>query len=470
MIGVRRWLDLTKATFKDFSSDEGTWKAAALAYYTVFSLPPLLVLILQIASAVWDPIEVRRTLTGEFQSLMGQDVAGQIQTMMTQAEQKMSGTGFRLALSIGGLLFGATGAFLSLQSALNSAWEVKPDPKKGGIKNLVMKRVLSLGMVLAIAFLLLVSLALTSALSAAGDVLLGGFPKAVGLVLNFALSFAIITLLFAAIYKVLPDAKVEWRDVWVGAVATSLLFVVGKFLIGQYVGRSNPGNAFGAAGALAVLLVWIYYAAVILLLGAEFTQQWVKQHGRAIEPEEGAVRVIEKEEVVDEGEPRQPARAAARTAARDDGQHDGVRTDGRRHHTPLWLRLPVAKQAHSALGTVRHWTEETVAQIRWEFLVARREVAAIVRALGTGTALAATSAVFGLLGLFTLLTGVVLLIGDQWLPRDRYWLAALLVAVVAALVAWTFARRGMRSLAPRALVPRETLETLRDDASLLKRR
>jgi len=470
MIGVRGWLDLVKATFKDFSDDEGTWKAAALAYYTVFSLPPLLVLILQIASAVWDPIEVRRTLTGEFQGLMGQDVAGQIQTMMTQAEQKMSGTGFRLALSIGGLLFGATGAFLSLQSALNSAWEVKPDPKKGGIKNLVMKRVLSLGMVLAIAFLLLASLALTSALSAAGDALLGGFPKTVGLVLNFALSFAIITLLFAAIYKVLPDAKVEWRDVWVGAVATSLLFVVGKFLIGQYIGRSNPGNAFGAAGALAVLLVWIYYAAVILLLGAEFTQQWAKKHGRSIEPEEGAVRVIEKEHVIEEGKPREPARPAARTVPREDGRHDGAPNGGRRHHPPLWLRLPVAKQAHSALGTVRHWTEETVAQIRWEYSVARGEVGAIVRALGTGTALAATGAVFGLLGLFTLLTGVVLLIGDQWLPRDRYWLAALLVAVVAALVAWTFARRGMRSLAPRELVPRETIETLREDARLLKRR
>jgi membrane protein len=397
---------------------------------------------------------------------MGQDVAGQIQTMVTQAEQKMSGTGFRLAVSIFGLLFGATGAFLSLQSALNGAWEVKPDPKKGGIKNLVMKRLLSLGMVLAIAFLLLVSLALTSALSAAGDALLGGFPKAVGLVLNFALSFAIITLLFAAMYKVLPDAKVEWRDVRVGAVATSLLFVVGKFIIGQYVGHSNPGNAFGAAGALAVLLVWIYYAAVILLLGAEFTQQWAKQHGRSIEPEEGAVKIIEREEVVEEGKPREPAHAAAHKDAR----HDGVPDDRRRHHTPLWLRLPVARQAHSALGTVREWTEETVAQLRWEFSVARREVGAIFRALGTGTALAATGAVFGLLGLFTFLTGVVLLIGDQWLPRDRYWLAALAVAVVAALVAWSFARRGMRSLAPRALVPRETVETLRDDATLLKRR
>lgn len=465
MIGVRGWLDLIKATFKDFSTDEGTWKAAALAYYTVFALPPLLVLILQIASAVWDPVEVRRTLTGEFQTLMGQDVAGQIRTMMTQAEQKVSGTGFRLALSIAGLLFGGTGAFLSLQSALNSAWEVKPDPKKGGIKNMVMKRLLSLGMVLAIAFLLLVSLALTSALSAAGDVLLGGFPKAVGLVLNFALSFAIITLLFAAIYKVLPDAKVEWRDVWVGAVATSLLFVIGKFLIGQYIGRSNPGNAFGAAGALAVLLVWIYYAAVILLLGAEFTQAWAKQHGRSIEPEEGAVRVIEREERIEEGSAREPRHVAARS----DGRHDGASSDGRRPHTPLWLRLPVAKQAHSALGTVRHWTEETVAQIRWEYSVARREVGEIFRALGTGTALAATGAVFGLLGLLAVLTGVVLLIGDQWLPRDRYWLAALIVAIVAAFVTWTFARRGMQNLAPRTLLPRETIDSLHEDATLLKR-
>jgi membrane protein len=462
MIGVRGWIDLLRATFKDFSKDDGTWKAAALAYYTVFALPPLLVLILQIASAVWDPIEVRRTLTGEFQTLMGQDVAGQIRTMMTQAEQKVSGTGFRLVLSIAGLLFGGTGAFLSLQSALNSAWEVKPDPKKGGgIKSFVMKRLLSLGMVLGIAFLLLVSLALTSALSAAGDVLLGGFPKAVSLVLNFALSFAIITLLFAAIYKVLPDAKVEWRDVWVGAIATSLLFVVGKFLIGLYIGQSNPGNAFGAAGTLAVLLVWIYYASVILLLGAEFTQAWAKQHGRSIEPEEGAVRVIEREERIEEGSPREGRHVAAQTAARSDGRHDGAPNDGRRHHTPFWLRLPVAKQAHSALGTVRHWTEETVARIRWEFSVARREVGVIIRALGTGTALAATGAVFGLLGLFAVLTGVVLLIGDQWLSRDRYWLAALIVAIVAAVVTWVFARRGMQNLAPGALAPRATIETPR---------
>ena len=297
-------LSLAKTTFKDFSDDEATWKAAALAYYTVFALPPLLLLLLQVASAIWDPDQVRRTLTGEFESMMGRDVANQIQTMIQSAEQKTSGTGMRVVLSVAGLIFGATGAFVALQSALNRAWEVKPDPKQGGIRQFITKRVLSLGMVLGMAFLLLVSLALTSALSAAGGALFGGMPKWLGLALNFALSFGVITLLFAGMFKVLPDARIAWNDVWVGATVTAILFVLGKFLIGLYIGRSDPGSAFGAAGSLAVLLVWIYYAAVIVLLGAEFTQAWVKHQGRTIEPEEGAIRVIEQ--TVEVGMSRSP--------------------------------------------------------------------------------------------------------------------------------------------------------------------
>jgi membrane protein len=298
MAPFQRQLDLLKRTVKDFSDDEATWKAAALSYYTVFALPPLLVLLLEIASALWDPVEVRRTLTGQFQALMGQDVAGQIQTMVTEAERRVSGTGLRLAMSVGGLLFGATGAFVSLQSALNRAWEVEPDPARGGVKNFLMKRLLSIGMMLVVAFLLLVSLALTAALSAAGGVIFGALPTVVSQVLNFLLSFAVITLLFAAMFKVLPDAEVAWRDVWVGAVFTAALFTIGKFAIGFYIGTSNPGNAFGAAGALAVLFVWIYYAAIIVMLGAEFTQARVKQRGGRIEPEKGAVRVVERKEVV----------------------------------------------------------------------------------------------------------------------------------------------------------------------------
>ena len=299
MVTPKQVLTLAKDTFSEFFKDEATWKAAALSYFTVFALAPLLVLLLQVASFIWDPAQVRDALTGQFQALMGSDVAKQVETMMTTAEQKSaSGSGFRLMLSIGGLLFGATGAFVSLQTALNRAWEVEPDPKSGGIKNFITKRFLSLGMVLGIAFLLLVSLAVTAAMSAVGGALFGGFGKTFGEMLNFLLTFAVITLLFGAMFKVLPDAKIGWRDVWVGAVATALLFVIGKTLIGLYIGQSDPGSAFGAAGSLAVLLVWIYYAAVILLLGAEFTQAWMKMHGRIIEPEEGAVRIVEVKKTV----------------------------------------------------------------------------------------------------------------------------------------------------------------------------
>ena len=312
--------DLGKATFRGFSRNETTWKAAALAYFTVFALPPLLLVLLMAASAIWDPIEVRQTLTGEFQSMMGQEVAGQVTTMIEGAEERTSGKGWRLLLGIAGLIFGATGAFAALQAALNRAWEVEPDPKQGGIKNFIMKRFLSLGMVLGIAFLMLVSLALTSAMSAAGDALFGGLPAVVGIVINFALSFAVISLLFAAMFKFLPDAKVAWRDVWVGGVMTAVLFLIGKFLIGLYIGRSNPGDAFGGAGALAVLLVWIYYAAMIVLLGAEFTQAWVKHRGGVIEPEEGAVRAVERKEHVQEGGRRVDAEEA-KAEAKESGVH-----------------------------------------------------------------------------------------------------------------------------------------------------
>lgn len=308
---------VVKETFAGYSNDEASWKAAALAYYTVFALPPLLVLLLEVASAVWDPIQVRHALTGQFQAMMGQDVAGQIQTMISSAERNVSGSGIRLLLSIAGLVFGATGAFISLQSALNRAWEVAPDPKAGGLKAFVTKRFLSLGMVLAVAFLLLVSLALTSALSAATGVIFGGFAATIANALDLLFSFAAVALLFAAIFKVLPDAKVEWRDVWVGAVATSVLFEIGKYAIGLYIGKSKPGSAFGAAGSLAVLLVWIYYAAVIVLLGAEFTQAWAKEHGREIEPEQGAVRVVEKKVAVGATSPEADAPKSERGLERD---------------------------------------------------------------------------------------------------------------------------------------------------------
>lgn len=291
---------LLKRTASEFVNDECPRMAAALSYYTVFSLPALLVLILLVAGAVWDPEDVRGQLAAQIDAVMGPATAEQVRAILDQSEQPGAGRPLAAILGIGALLFGATGAFIELQAALNRAWNVGPDPEQGGIRNFITKRLLSIGMVLSIAFLLLVSLVLSAVLAAFGDVfttmLPGEVSEALLVALNFGVSLLVITLLFAAMFKVLPDAQIAWRDVWVGALVTTVLFLVGKFLIGLYLGQTNPGEAYGAAGSLAILLVWIYYSAMILLIGAEFTQVWANDRGRGVEPQEGAVRVERSEE------------------------------------------------------------------------------------------------------------------------------------------------------------------------------
>jgi membrane protein len=282
-------LGLLKKAFGDFIDDECPVRAAALAYYTVFALPPLLILLMLVAGLVWDPADVERTLHGQFSGLVGQQGGDAVQDMIRSADRMGEGGVLATVLGIAGLLFGATGAFLQLQGALNKAWEVKPDPKQGGIRNFIAKRMLSLGMILGVAFLLIVSLAVSAMLSAVGDQLTF-IAGPVLYVVNLIVSLLVFTGLFAAIFKVLPDAVIAWRDVWVGAMVTSLLFVIGKLLIGLYLGRSEPGSAFGAASALAVILVWVYYAGMIVLFGAEFTQVWAERRGSGIKPEAGAIR------------------------------------------------------------------------------------------------------------------------------------------------------------------------------------
>ncbi|HEX2187936.1 MAG TPA: YihY/virulence factor BrkB family protein [Longimicrobiaceae bacterium] len=298
---ARGIVPILKQTFKDFSEDECPSMAAALSYYTVFSLPPLLLLIVMIAGAVMDPQDVREALQGQLGSLLGQSGGEEIRTILEKAQETKSpdaGRPVAAALGIGTLVLGATGVFAQLQAALNKAWEVKPDPAQGGIRSFLVKRIFSFGMVLGIAFLLLVSLALTAVVSAVGEGLgrmVPGIGEPLLHALNFAVSFGVVTLLFAATFKIVPDAEVAWRDVWVGAVVTALLFMVGKFAIGFYLGRSNPGEVYGAAGSLAVLLVWIYYASMIVFFGAEFTQTWAERRGQGVVPEEGAVRVVQVE-------------------------------------------------------------------------------------------------------------------------------------------------------------------------------
>lgn len=287
-------LGVFKRTAKEFFKDDCPRYAAALSYYTIFAIGPLLALLLLVAGLIWNPQEVQTAIGYQIRDLIGPEASNEILAMVAHRDPTGGEGPWATLAGIGLLIFGATGAFLQLQDSLNRAWNVEPDPAKGGIRNFLLKRVFSLGLIVAVAFLLIVSLAVTAAVSALGERYGGASDSTVMLVLNSLFSFAVISFLFAAMFKVLPDAKIGWRDVWVGGVVTAILFVLGKFLIGFYLGRSDPGSAFGAAGTLAVILIWIYYASHIVLFGAEFTQAWADKFGRGIRPEAGASKTVER--------------------------------------------------------------------------------------------------------------------------------------------------------------------------------
>jgi membrane protein len=289
---MKKAIGIAKETFKDFMDDRCPQMAAALSYYTVFSLPALLLLILAIVGFFVDPSDARGRFMDQVSGLVGTQGGEAMRTMIEHANHPKGG--LMAVVGIITLIFGATGAFTQLQEALNTAWEVKPDPKQGGLKKFLTKRVLSFGMILVIAFMLLVSFVVSAAVSAFGDLLnnyLGSGGEIIGQVVQLVVGFVVVWGLFALMFKVLPDAKIGWKDVAVGALVTALLFTIGRFAIGFYLGKSSSADAFGAAAALAIIFIWIYYAAIILFLGAEFTQVWVRSHGRRIEPEEGAVKI-----------------------------------------------------------------------------------------------------------------------------------------------------------------------------------
>jgi membrane protein len=276
---------LVAATVHEVGDDDVPSLAAAIAYYTVFSLPPLLVLIVALAGAFMGPAAVTEMITSQVGSAVGADAADAVRTMIENASTLGAGLGAKLG-GIAALLFGATGAFGQLQKALNRAWEVEAADERGPLLSLIFKRVLSFGMVLTVAFLLLVSLVISSVLAAVGDAaasVAGEGVVGTGVqILNLVVSFGVTAALFAVLFRYLPDAEISWRDVAVGAVVTALLFTLGKTAIGFYLGRAEPGSAFGAAGSLALLLVWIYYSALIVLVGAEFTQAWAEKVGEGI--------------------------------------------------------------------------------------------------------------------------------------------------------------------------------------------
>jgi len=231
-------------------------------------------------------------LLGQIEGLVGEQGGKAIQAMVASANQSGSGV-LGSVLGIIMLLFGAAGLFGQLQDALNTIWEVQPKPGRG-VLGFLQDRFLSFSMVLGTAFLLLISLVVSAVLAALGTLLGGWQTSVVGQIINQTLSLAVIALLFAMIYRFLPDAKIAWRDVWLGAFITAVLFTVGKFLIGLYLGHTSTASAYGAAGSLAVLLIWLYYSAQIFLFGAEFTKVYANRYGSRIVPADNAIRVTDK--------------------------------------------------------------------------------------------------------------------------------------------------------------------------------
>lgn len=277
--------------------------AAALSFYTFFSLPALLSLFLIVVGAAMDPREVQRAILTQVTDLIGRAGAEQIRTIIEHARRVDVNKPAAAALSVIAVALGATASFGQLQGALNKIWGVKPDPKRGQIRNFLAKRIFSFGVVMAVAFLLLVSLILSTALVALGQRLTRNLGVAEALLqfTDWAVSFALLSGIFAAMYRLLPDARIAWPDVWVGAVASALLFVVGKAVIGYYLGDTDPGSAYGAAGSLAVVLIWVYYTSMVVLFGAVVTRVWAERYGRGVRPQRGAVEVVEVERQVKRG-------------------------------------------------------------------------------------------------------------------------------------------------------------------------
>lgn len=279
-----------KETFQEWQLDKASQLAAALAYYTVFSLAPLLILVIAIAGTVFGTDAARAELTSQVRGLVGPSGADVITSALENASQPGQGQGaIASAISVVVLIFGASGVFAELQNSLNTIWNVEPKPNQG-VGYFVQKRLLSFSMILVIGFLLLVSLVVSTALSGFGGYL-DQWLAGLGWVLNFTISIAVITALFAAIFKYLPDAHIAWKDVIVGGFITALLFTVGKYLLGLYLGNSSFSSTYGAAGSLVVLLAWVYYSAQILFFGAEFTQVYARRFGSQITPDKHAVFV-----------------------------------------------------------------------------------------------------------------------------------------------------------------------------------
>ncbi|QYJ68741.1 YihY/virulence factor BrkB family protein [Flavobacterium litorale] len=270
-------------TYKVWSKDDPYRLSAVIAYYAVLSLPGLLVIIINLVGLVWGHEIVQGQLTDEISSALGRNASESIQAMMVETQNEDKST-LATILGIGVLIFGATGVFYHLQLSLNQIWEIKPKPDSGFIKTII-DRARSFVFIIVIGFLLLISFIITAGISALNSYIKSILPDAIvyiAFVFDFVISIGIVTVLFALIFKYLPDVKIRWKSVWVGAIITSVLFTLGKFLLGYYFGESNPGSTYGAAGTVVLILLWVSYSCLILFFGAEFTWVYSKRYGSGI--------------------------------------------------------------------------------------------------------------------------------------------------------------------------------------------
>jgi membrane protein len=303
LAAVRGFLKLLWATIYAFFGDGCSSMAASLSFYTFLSLPALLTLLLAVVGRVADPAQVEGAIVAQVSRLIGPASAAQVASIISNANRSPHAASVATVVSLVALAFGATTAFAQLQSALNKAWAVKPDPHRNQLRVFLIKRVFSFGILLMVAFMLLVSLALSTVIAAISAALTSrfGIPPALLQVATALGSLLLIAVLFAAMFRYLPDARISWHDVRAGALGTAVLFVLGRTLIGMYLGGANPGSVYGAAGSLALVLIWVYYTSMILLFGAEFTKLWAQRYGKGIVPVKGAVSYVEEERSVRSG-------------------------------------------------------------------------------------------------------------------------------------------------------------------------
>ena len=293
-----------KLSGADISNYNITKLSASLAYYTVFALAPMLIVLISIVSVFYGKEAARGEIYGQIKSVVGSDAAASIQEVIGKAALSPSFT-FASVIGVIALIFSATGVFAEIQSSINLIWNLKIKPKKGGILKMLKIRLISFSLIISLGFIALVSLLinyLVDALSTRLEHLLSGQTNTlyIGYIINVVVTLLAISVLFSIIFKFLPDAMVKWKDVGVGAVTTALLFMIGKFVIGLYLNKSKPGTAFGAAGSMIIILLWVYYSSIILYFGAAFTKNYAQAIGRHIYPNDYAV-FIEQVEVENKG-------------------------------------------------------------------------------------------------------------------------------------------------------------------------